>query len=68
MLRGSQQGVPGALAAAGFGRAPWSPVKSTVFGGNVTVAGLLLIEDYALAARKHVANGSADLVRSSFRA
>ncbi len=48
---------PGALAAAGFGRAPWSSVKSTVFGGNVTVAGLLLIEDYLLAVRDHVAIG-----------
>ncbi len=32
-------------------------MKSTVFGGNVTVAGLLLIEDYLLAVRDHVAIG-----------
>jgi hypothetical protein len=48
---------PAALSAAGFGRSPWRAVKSTVFGGNVSCAGLLLVEDYLIAARGFLADG-----------
>jgi hypothetical protein len=32
-------------------------VKSTIFGGNITCAGLLLVEDYLAAFREHLAAG-----------
>ena len=43
--------------AAGFDRSPWKAVQSRVFGGNVTCAGLLLVEDYVIAVQDHVADG-----------
>jgi hypothetical protein len=45
------------LGAAGLGRARWRSVGSAVFGGNVSCAGLLLVDDYLGAIEEDVADG-----------